>query len=107
MSVLNSTKTSLLAWNLWAKLRKYGINIPVNKFSINSIKNKIFEKSTIYYKKEIANSETINFLKKNMWIFKFIEVENLEYSLDINSKIEIIIWKDYKSILLEIEKKFK
>jgi LCP family protein required for cell wall assembly len=107
ISVLNSTRISLLAWNLWSKLRKYWINIPENKFSITSLRSKTFEKSTIYYKKEIANSETIKFLKKNMWVFKFVEVEKLGYSLDVNSKIEIIIGKDYKKIISEVDKKLR
>jgi len=107
ISVLNSTKTSLLAWNLWFELRKYGINIPVNKFSITSLREKIFEKSIINYKKEVTNSETIKFLKENIWEFEFIEVEDLEYSLDIDSKIEIIIWKNYKDIFLEVENNLK
>jgi LCP family protein required for cell wall assembly len=107
MSILNSTKVSFLAWNLWFLLRKYGINIPLEKHSITTLREKSFDKSTINYRKSIKSSETIKFLKENLKEFKFVELENLEYSLESKADIEIIIWKDYKKVFLEIKKFFK
>lgn len=102
ISVLNSTKVSLLAWDLWFLLRKYWLNIPFNKYSISTLKEKVFEKSTINYKRDLEDSETIKFLKENMLGFEFIAKDELEYSLEEEALIEIIIWKNYNDIILKI-----
>jgi LCP family protein required for cell wall assembly len=104
ITVLNSTKSSLLAWDLWFALRKYGLNVPFNRYSISTLREKSFEKSTVNYKKSFENSETIKFLKENMWSFEFKWVDDLEHSLDKNSVVEIIIWDNYNEIILEIKK---
>ena len=103
ISVLNSTKVSLLAWSVSFELRKYWINIPFNWKSISSIRWEIIEKSFINYIPEIKNSETIKFFREIFTNIEFIEVDELEYSLDIDSKIEIIIWQDYEKIFSDLE----
>lgn len=104
ISVLNSTKVPLLAWNLSFDLRKYWLNIPFNKYSISTIRDKKFKKSVIYYKSEVSESETIKFLKNILPSFEFKEVSDLNHSWDINSKIEIIIWNNYNDVVSDLKK---
>ncbi len=103
ISVLNSTNVPLLAWNLWFLLRKYWFNIPFNKYSISNIRGNTFDTSFINYKEEIKDSPTISFLKENLIWFDFFEKQDLEYSLDKNALIEIIIWENYPELIYEIE----
>lgn len=103
MTVFNSTSTPLLAWNLWFELRKNGLNIPFNKYSITNLKDKDFLKSTIFYTSDISETETIKYLKNNLSWFIFEEKEYIENSLDKESKIEIIIWDNYLDIFNKLE----
>ncbi len=106
ISILNSTKTPLLAWDLAFLLRKYWFNIPFKNHTVWSISKQKFEKSVINYKKQIENSDTIKFLKKHMQKFEFVALDDLEYSLDESASIEIIIWKNYKDVFLDIDSSF-
>ena len=102
-SVLNSTVTPLLAWNLSFELRRYWLNIPFNNKSISTIRDEKFEKSFLNYKSEIKNSETIKFYKNIFPNIDFIEVSDLEYSLDKDSQIEIILSEDYQKVFSDLE----
>jgi len=103
ISILNSTKTSLLAWNTAFELRKYWFNIPFSNKSVSSLKWENIESSIIDYTKDIKKSETLKYLKNIFPDIEFREVEDLEYSLDSEAKIEIIIWKDYKKIFKDLK----
>ena len=107
ISVLNSTRTALLAWDLWFLLRKYWLNIPKNNNSISTLREKVFENSVINYNRSYEESETIKFLRENLIWFEFIPKDELEYSLDNDAKIEIIIWENYNELLLGIKNKLK
>ena len=102
-SVLNSTVIPLLAWNLSFELRRYWMNIPFNNKSISTIRDETFENSFINYKSEIKNSETIKFYKSIFPNIDFREVLDLEYSLDKDSQIEIILSSDYEVIFSDLE----
>lgn len=99
ISILNSTQIPLLAWNLALDLRKYWFNIPRDNKSVSNLRKKNYIKSVIQYTSKIKNSKTIKHFKNIFKDIEFKEVNDLEYSLNINSQIEIIIWEDYKNIL--------
>ena len=103
ISVLNSTKTPLLAWNTAFELRKYWFNIPFKKEAVSTIRNELIEKSFINYKESIKDSETLKELKKIFPNIEFREVEDLKYSMDSDAQIEIIIWQDYKKIFDDLK----
>ena len=104
ISVLNSTNVSLLAWNFAFELRRYWFNVPNNKYSISTLRKNNFNNSFINYSKEVSDSETIKYLKEKLPNFIFSEVTDLEYSLDSEAKIEIIIWANYEEIFKDLEK---
>lgn len=93
INVFNSIKwwqyASEVAWNL----KKYWFNVPKTN-SIWNTKQDIYEKSIIYYNDIPESSETLKTLKKML----NIETEKLnlpKYAKENDTKIEIIIWKDY------------
>ena len=92
INVFNSLKVNLLAGSLANSIKKYWLNIP-EKLSIWNIKN-IREKSIIYYNNINENSVTIKALK-NLCNVEFKKVDWPLYSNDSDTKIEIVIWKDY------------
>ena len=92
INVFNSLKVNHLAGILSNDIVRYWFNIP----EYNSIWNTatIYEKSVIYYNNIDEDSETIKYLKE-FFDWDFIKTDNPKYSKTIDTKIEIIIWKDY------------
>jgi len=103
ISILNSTKVPLLAWNTAFELRRYGFNIPFNKNSLSTLKGESIDKSFINYNKSIKNSSTLKYLKNIFPDIIFKEVEDLEYSPLEKAQIEIIIGKDYDKIFNDLK----
>ncbi len=103
ISIYNSTKTPLLAWNTAFELRRYWFNIPNWDNTIGTIKWKILKKSLINYRKEIKNTKTIKYLKNIFKDIDFVEVEELEYTSNDKSEIEIIISNDYLKIFKNLK----
>jgi len=100
INIFNSLKTNFLASLLADEVKKYWLNIP----EVNSIWNtkKIYEKSIIYYNDIENNSKTILAI---LDFFPWINIEKIEspmYSKDQDTKIEIIIWKDYENIFKNV-----
>ena len=96
INIFNSLKINFLASIIADEIKKYWLNIP----KINSIWNtkEIYEKSVIYYNNIDINSETIKVLKNFYPKIEFIEIKWNKYSKELDTKIEIIIWNDYKEI---------
>ncbi len=97
INIYNAAWVKFLASNLADELTKYWFNIPKTN-SIWNIKDKKFIKSIIYYNNIKDDSYTIKVLKE-MLNADFIQVNKPLYSEDNTTKIEIIIWDDYKKIL--------
>lgn len=99
INIFNSTKVSWLAQDVATSLKKYWFNIP-DKDSIWNTSWDKYEKSKILYTtwswEEIP--QTVKALE--MFIFWWSEkVEVLpKYSKNPQTKIEIIIWDDYKNL---------
>lgn len=96
INIFNSLKKNYLASAIADDLKLYWLNIP----KINSIWNtkKVYEKSIIYYNSIDKNSETIQVLKSFYPEVEFMETKWNKYSKELDTKIEIIIWNDYKEI---------
>lgn len=106
IKIFNSTKTSWIAYKIANKLRKYWLNIPKKNYIWN-IKDENFLNSTIYYNSNIKNSKTLKFIKEKLNIKKAIEVSYPEYAMDSEIQIEIVLGKDYKEIINNLNKNLK
>lgn len=96
LNVFNGTKQWGLAYKYANKLIKYGFNIPpVN--SIWNAKDKRYPRTLIYYNNLEEWNETVEALKLFLYA-KAIRTETPKFSKDPNTKIEVIIWEDYKSL---------
>lgn len=96
INIFNSTKVSGLAI-LWGNfLTKYWFTIP-EKDSVWNTSWIKYEKSIILYNNLDENSKTLEALKMFFLWTEFKKVEKPIYSKNPNTKIEIIVWKDYKS----------
>jgi LCP family protein required for cell wall assembly len=104
INVFNSLKISFLASILADEIKKYWFYIP----KYNNIWNtkKVYEKSIIYYNNINENSETIKALKKFFPEIGFQKINGPKYSKELDTKIEIIIWKDYLKIFSSYKKIF-
>lgn len=96
INIFNSTKVSWLASIWWSFLTKYGFPIP-EKDSIWNTSWTKYDKSIIFYNNLKEDSKTLEALKLFFLQAEFTKVEKPMYSLDPQTKIEIIIWKDYKT----------
>ena len=94
INVFNSLSINFLASKIAKEVKKYWFNVP-NKNSIWNTK-KVYERSLVYYNSIEENSETILSLKEFLPNLEFKKVEKPIYSKKQNTKIEIIIWKDYE-----------
>jgi hypothetical protein len=94
INIFNATKTPWLALDVAEDLKKYGFNIPYYN-SVGNTSGDVYEKSVILYG-SWAKSKTVEALE--LFIFGGSQqVPTLpKYSKDMNNKIEIIIWNDYK-----------
>lgn len=96
INIFNSTKVSGLA-TLWGNfLTKYWFAIP-EKDSVWNTSWVKYDKSIIFYNNLAEDSKTLEALKLFYLQTEFKKVEKPMYSTDPSTKIEIIIWKDYKS----------
>ncbi|MDD4151472.1 MAG: LCP family protein [Candidatus Gracilibacteria bacterium] len=96
INIFNSTKVSGLA-SIWGSfLTKYGFSIP-EKDSIGNTSGTKYDKSIIFYNNLKEDSKTLEALKLFFLQTEFKKVEKPMYSLDPQTKIEIIIGKDYKT----------
>jgi hypothetical protein len=96
INIFNSTKVSGLA-TLWGNfLTKYWFTIPERDSVWNTSWVK-YDKSIILYNNLAEDSKTLESLKLFFLQTEFKKVEKPMYSTDPSTKIEIIIWKDYKS----------
>ncbi len=96
VNIFNSTKVSWLATIWWNNLTKYWFSIPTKDSVWNTSWVK-YEKSIILYNNLDEKSKTIEAMKMFFMQTEFKKVEKALYSKNPNTKIEIIIWKDYKS----------
>jgi LCP family protein required for cell wall assembly len=98
VNVFNATKSWWLATHYANSLLKYWFNIPeVN--SVWNARDKSYPKTVIYYNNIDKDDKTLEAL----WLFIFweqVEIMQPQYSKNPNTKIEIIIWDDYKNIWL-------
>ena len=100
---VNTTKVGWLASKFATNLKKYWFNIP-DKDSIFSTKDK-FEKSKINYiydeqTKTWVNPESKTLEALSQFIFTQQEkVVDFSYTKNPNTKIEIILWSDYRLFL--------
>ncbi len=99
INIFNSTWVANLAWIVSNDMVSYWFNIP----KYNSIWNTpiVYEKSAIYYNNIDKNSSTIKLLK-TFFDWEFIKIDSPKYSKDTQTRIEVIIWKDYLSPSKEI-----
>jgi len=93
INVFNSLNKNFLASIFADNIKKYGFNIP-KKNSVWNTK-KTYEKSIIYYNNIESDSQTLKILKEFFKEIEFKKVSQSQYSKDSDTKIEIIIWKDY------------
>jgi hypothetical protein len=96
INIFNSLNVNFLASLLSDKITKYWFYIP----KINGIWNtkKTYEKSIIYYNDIKENSQTIQALKDFFPKAIFEKTKAPKYAKELDTKIEIIIWKDYQNI---------
>lgn len=102
INIFNATKVSWLANEVADSLIKYWFNIP-SKNSVWNTSWEIYEKSTILYTTwswwvKPATVEALELFI--LWWSKKVDVIP-KYSKDPETKIEIIIWNDYKLLNLE------
>ena len=97
VNVYNSLPVNFLASILADEMIKYGFYIPKE----NSIWNtkKTYEKSVIYYNNISPGSETIRILTQFFPKAYFKRTPGPKYSKELDTKVEIIIWKDYKEVM--------
>jgi hypothetical protein len=97
INIFNSLPTWALATNLTNDLLKYGFYIP----KIKSIWNtwKIYTNSVVYYNGIDENSETLKVIAEMFPNIKFEKNNGVKYAKELDTKIEIIIWQDYKKTL--------
>ena len=98
INVFNSTKASWLANEIATSLKKYWFNIP-DKNSVWNTSWDVYPKSKILYTTTWTwetKPETVEALE--LFIFWGSEKVDIipKYSKDPNTKIEVIIWDDYK-----------
>ncbi len=96
INIFNSLKIPNQALNLASDLQQYWFSIP-EKDSIWNTWEDIYDKTTIFYNNIWDKIKTLEALK--LFIkWEYIEVSNPKYSKNVNTKFEIIIWKDFKNV---------
>ncbi len=101
--LVNSTKISWLANKFATNLKKYWFDVP-EKDSISSIKEKTPKTKVLYLHNDQtwygldSNSKTLEALAQFLLVDPIKEQE-LEYSKNPGTKIEIVLWDDYKLFL--------
>lgn len=91
VNIFNSLKINNLAYTLSNDTIRYGFNVT----QLWNTWQEEYEKSTIYFNNISKDSDTIKALKL-FFNWEFIETPLPKYSTD-SAKIEIIMWKDYKT----------
>lgn len=98
INIFNATKVGWLATTMAETLNKNGFNIPL-KNSIWNIKDEVYEKSVILYSWTwTTKPETVSALEELFLIPSEKTTSMPKYSTDLDTKIEIIIWDDYKTL---------
>lgn len=96
INVFNSTKIWWLA-SIWASyITKYWFNVPENDSIWNTAWEK-YDKTIILYNWIDEKDDTIAALKLFFLQTEFRKVEKAMYSKYPDTKVEVIIWKDYKT----------
>lgn len=96
INIFNGTPKLGLAYKFANKLIRYGFNIP-EKDSIWNARDAKYSKSTIFYNNIDENDETLNALKL-FFFTNWIKTETPKFSKDPNTKIEIVIWNNYRKL---------
>jgi hypothetical protein len=103
INIFNSTKIRWIAWNLATLLTRYWLNIP-KLHSIWNIRDKVYNKTTIYYNPKVKNSYTLQFLKDSLWPnIDLIEVESPIKAKQEDVLIEIVLWNDNEEIFKNLK----
>lgn len=96
INIFNSLSVANKAMYLANDLQQFGFNVP-EKNSIWNTDWETYEKTTIYYNNIWDDTETLNALKLFIkWVY--IKTNLPKFSKNPDTKIEIIIWKDFDEV---------
>ncbi len=101
ISILNSVWIPWLATRFLWDLKKYWFKISLK--NIWNIKDKKYDETIIFYNNIKQDNKVLTIL--SWFIFTNLEKKNFPvYSKNPETKIEVILWKDYKNYLNYLEK---